>query len=181
MPTACVFVDTNVFVYARQAHEAEKQPVAAQWIDRLWREQTGRTSMQVLNECYVTLTRCFEPAPPSAVVWDYVRSLLAWNPQPVDPQVFHRAFEIGQRHRLNWWDCLIVGSAQLQGCSVLLTEDLQDGAVFGSVTVRNPFSLSVSDELAAYQPGSFEPPPHPRRGRPKRAARPLVRQAQSRV
>lgn len=170
MPTACVFVDTNVFIYARQAREAGKQPVAAQWIDRLWREQAGRTSMQVLSECYVTLTRGFEPALSPPVVWDYVRSLLAWNPQPVDAHVFNRAFEIEQRHRLNWWDCLIVGSAQLQGCSVLLTEDLQDGAVLGGVTVRNPFALSVSDELAPYGPRALEPPPYPRRGRPRRMA-----------
>jgi len=169
MPTACVFVDTNVFVYARQALEAEKQPVAAQWIDRLWREQTGRTSMQVLSECYVTLVRGLEPAPPRGLAWDYVRSLLAWKPQPIEEPVFHRAFEIEQRDRLSWWDCLIVASAQLQACSVLLTEDLQDGAVFGDVTVRNPFALGVSDDLAAYVPAGLELPPYPRRGRPARA------------
>jgi predicted nucleic acid-binding protein len=168
MPIATVFVDTNVFVYARQAHETEKQPVAAQWIDRLWRDQTGRTSIQVLGECYVTLVRYLAPAPPRAIAWDYVRSLLAWKPQPIDESVLHRAFEIGQRHRLNWWDCQIVGSAQLQGCSVLLTEDLQDGAEFGGVTVRNPFTLRVSDDLAAYVPAGIDPPAHPRRGRPAR-------------
>jgi predicted nucleic acid-binding protein len=168
MSTAHVFVDTNVFVYARHAHEVEKQPVAAQWIDRLWREQTGRTSIQVLSECYVTLMRRLEPAPPRGVAWDYVRSLFAWNPQPIEEPVLHRAFEIEQRHRLNWWDCQIVASAQLQGCSVLLTEDLQDGAKFGGVTVRNPFTLSVSEELAAYVTTGLEPPPYPRRGRPVR-------------
>jgi predicted nucleic acid-binding protein len=93
---------------------------------------------------------------------------LAWKPQPIDESVLHRAFEIGQRHRLNWWDCQIVGSAQLQGCSVLLTEDLQDGAEFGGVTVRNPFTLRVSDDLAAYVPAGIDPPAHPRRGRPAR-------------
>lgn len=129
MPTAHVFVDTNVFVYARHAHEVEKQPVAAQWIDRLWRDQAGRTSMQVLSECYVTLMRCLEPPPPRAIAWDHVRSLLAWSPQAIDEPVFNRAFKIEQRHRLSWWDCLIVASAQLQECTVLLTEDLQDGAV----------------------------------------------------
>ncbi len=168
MPIATVFVDTNVFVYARQAHEAEKQPVAAQWIDRVWRDQTGRTSLQVLGECYVTLMRRLEPAPPPAIAWDYVRSLVAWKPQPIDESVLHRAFEIEQRHRLNWWDCQIVASAQLQGCAVLLTEDLQDGAVYGGVTVRNPFTLRISDELAAYVLTDIELPAHPRRGRPVR-------------
>lgn len=168
MPTATVFVDTNVFVYARQAHEAKKQPVAAQWIDRLWRDQTGRTSMQVLGECYVTLVRRLAPAPPRTIAWDYVRSLVAWKPQPTDESVLLRAFEIEQRHHLNWWDCQVVASAQLQGCSVLLTEDLQDGAAYGNVTVRNPFTLRVSDELAEYVRAGFEPPSHPRRGRPVR-------------
>jgi len=166
MPTASVFVDTNVLVYARQAHETAKQPVAAQWIDRLWREQAGRTSMQVLCECYVTLSRGLVPAPAPDVAWDYVRSLLAWNPLPIDAQALQRAFEIERRHRLNWWDSLIVASAQLQGCAVLLTEDLQDGAVLDTVTVRNPFSLSISDGLADYVPAGFEAPPYPRRGRP---------------
>jgi predicted nucleic acid-binding protein len=169
MPAAHVFVDTNVFVYARQAREVEKQPVAAQWIDRLWREQTGRTSMQVLSECYVTLLRRLEPAPPRGIAWDYVRSLLAWSPQPIDESVLRQAFEIEERYRLSWWDCLIVGSAQLQDCSVLLTEDLQDGAAFGGVTVRNPFALGASDDLAAYVPAGLEPAPYPRRGRPARA------------
>lgn len=86
-----------------------------------------------------------------------MRSLLAWKPQPVDEPVFHRALEIEQRHQLNWWDCLIVASAQLQDCSVLLTEDLQDGATFGDVTVRNPFALGVSDSLAAYMPAGIAP------------------------
>jgi len=167
--SALVFVDTNVFVYARQAREAQKQPVAAQWIDRLWREQVGRTSIQVLNECYAVLTRAARPPPSSMIVWDYVRSLLAWNPQPVDADVLVRAFEIEQRHHLNWWDCLVVGAAQLQGCGVLLTEDLQDRAIYGSVTVRNPFVMAASDDLGAYSPYGVDVPAHPRRGRPRRA------------
>ncbi len=34
---------------------------------------------------------------------------------------------------------MIVRAAQVGGCERLLTEDLQDGARFGSVTVENPF------------------------------------------
>jgi predicted nucleic acid-binding protein len=47
--TAPVFVDTNVFVYAHQANERTKQPLAVRWLERLWREQLSRTSIQVLN------------------------------------------------------------------------------------------------------------------------------------
>ena len=39
--SATVFVDTNILVYARQANEPLKQPVAVQWMERLWQDQLG--------------------------------------------------------------------------------------------------------------------------------------------
>jgi len=47
--TATVFVDTNIFVYARDAGEPAKQPLAANWLHELWSEQRGRTSDVRLN------------------------------------------------------------------------------------------------------------------------------------
>jgi predicted nucleic acid-binding protein len=148
--TARIFFDTNVFVYEKQARESVKQPLAAQWLERLWNEQIGRASVQVLNEYYTTLTRKIKPAVPPADAWDDVKNLIAWNPQATDLELLHRGREIEQRYRLSWWDSLIVAAAQLQNCVLLLTEDLQDRAVFGSVTVRNPFTCSVSEDLTAY-------------------------------
>jgi predicted nucleic acid-binding protein len=166
--TARIFVDTNVFVYAKQASEQTKQPLAARWLERLWEEQTGRTSVQVLNEYYTTLTRKIKPALPPADAWDDVKSLIAWNPQPMDLELLHRGREIELRYRLSWWDSLIVGAAQLQNCVLLLTEDLQDRSVYGSVTVRNPFTFSVSEDLTGYSVEHVQIHAHPRRGRPRR-------------
>jgi predicted nucleic acid-binding protein len=167
--TAPVFVDTNVLVYARQANELIKQPIAAQWIERLWQEQSGRLSMQVLSEYYVTVTRKIKPPRPAADAWDDVRALLTWNPQPTELELLLRAHEIEQRYHLSWWDSLIVGAAQLQRCAVLLTEDLQHGAVYGDVVVRNPFFSGVSEDTAAYAVTRVSSFGHPRRGRPRRA------------
>jgi predicted nucleic acid-binding protein len=167
--TARIFVDTNVFVYARQAGETTKQPFAARWLERLWEEQTGRTSVQVLNEYYTTLTRKIKPSLPPADAWDDVKSLIAWNPQPTDLELLHRGREVEQRHGLSWWDSLIVAAAQLQSCVLLLTEDLQDRCVYGSVTVRNPFTFGVSEDLTPYSEEDGRGRGHPRRGRPKRA------------
>jgi predicted nucleic acid-binding protein len=166
---ARIFVDTNVFVYAKQAGETIKQPLAAGWLARLWDEQTGRTSVQVLNEYYTALTRKVKPALPPADVWDDVKTLMAWNPQSIDIELLNRGREIEQRYRLSWWDSLIVGAAQLQNCVLLLTEDLQDRAVYGSVTVRNPFTCSVSEDLTSYSAELAPLHAHPRRGRPTRA------------
>jgi predicted nucleic acid-binding protein len=168
--TALVFVDTNIFVYAAGAPSSRKQLIASQWVDRLWREQVGRTGIQVLNEMYVTLTRKVQPPLPANETWDRITALFAWEPQPLDTEVLMRAREIGQRHTLSWWDTLIVAAAQLQGCSLLLTEDLQDHAVYGGVAVHNPFAAGVSEAPTDYESVPAALSRHRSRGRPKRAA-----------
>ena len=168
--TAPVFVDTNVLVYARDLREKAKQAVAAQWIAQLWRDRIGRTSMQVLSEFYVTVTRKLKPGMPPAQAWDEVNAFLTWQPQAVDAALLQRAYQIEQRYRLGWWDSAVVGAAQLQDCALLLTEDLQDGAVFGSVTVRSPFTLSAEDPRAIYRAPPAEITHRPR-GRPARKIR----------
>src|SRR5258705_2735210 len=110
--TATVFVDTNVFVYARDAGEPVKQMVAADWIARLWREQRGRTSVQVLSEYYVTTTRKLSPGMKPDEAWDDIQSLLAWQPCPIDRDLLERAREVERRYRLGWSDSLIMGTAQ---------------------------------------------------------------------
>jgi predicted nucleic acid-binding protein len=167
--TALVFVDTNVLVYSRDAGEARKQPLAAAWITRLWREQLGRTSMQVLSEYYVTVTRKLEPGLKPADAWDDIQALLSWQPQPIDTALIRRAREVEQRHRLSWWDSLIVGAAQLQNCTVLLSEDLQDHGAYGGVTVRSPFTLALNEPAAAYAVPPAVARSHPPRGRPRRS------------
>jgi predicted nucleic acid-binding protein len=147
--TELVFVDTNVFLYARDAGELAKQPRAAAWLDRLWRDRTGRTSMQVLSEYYVNLTRKLSPGLPPEDAWDDVAALMAWRPATIDEPVMRRAREIELRHRLSWSDSLVVAAAQAQGCARLLTEDLQDGGVYGGVTVRSPFASTPSDPAPA--------------------------------
>ncbi len=55
--TALVFVDTNVLVYARETRDPVKRARAREWLEFLWRDLRGRTSIQVLNEYYAVLTQ----------------------------------------------------------------------------------------------------------------------------
>jgi predicted nucleic acid-binding protein len=166
--TAPVFVDTNVLVYARDPRDAAKQARAAEWIAHLWRERLGRASLQVLSEYYVCLTRKLTPRVASEEAWEDTRTLFAWRPQPVDEALLARAREIEQRFRLGWWDSMVVGAAQLQDCALLLTEDLQDGAAFGGVTVRSPFTLAIGEPAATYGVRPTARSRHRSRGRPTR-------------
>ena len=166
--TAAVFVDTNVFIYARDAAYPGMQQRASEWLDYLWREQLGRTSVQVLSEYYVNVTRKLVPGLSTEEAWDDVQALITWNPQPSDEALLRRGREIELRYKLSWWDSLIVAAAQLQGCSVLLTEDLQPGVMYGVVTVCSPFALSASEMPARYPAQPVARAAHPGRGRPRK-------------
>ena len=166
--TGPCFVDANVFIYVRDWRDAARQARAAEWIDTLWDRQLGRTSIQALAEAYSVATRKLGISPDRS--WYYLERYLSWRPHPIDEAVLRRGHEIERRFRLSWWDSTIVAAAQLQDCQLLLTEDLQDGAKFGSLTVRNPFALRASEAPALYTVERRGAPVHRPRGRPKRAA-----------
>jgi len=169
--TAAVFVDTNVFVYARDASEPAKRAVAIQWLEELWREHRGRTSAQVLSEYYVTVTGKLRRPLEREVAWGHVRDLMAWEPQDISCELLRLAREIEQRYATSWWDAMIVAAAQLQDCAILLSEDFQDGMVFGGVAVRNPFAARVAEQNVEYAVPRMAVARHRPRGRPRAAAR----------
>jgi predicted nucleic acid-binding protein len=168
--TGLCFVDANVLLYSRDPRDRAKQERASAWLDLLWREGNGRTSVQVLSEFYYNATRKLSPAVPASDAWSRVKTYFAWNPQPVDVALLSRAKEIVERWRLSWWDGLVVAAAEFQECSVLLTEDMQEGAIFGTVTVRSPFALEVRAPGPQYAPAATVSGRHRPRGRPRRAA-----------
>jgi predicted nucleic acid-binding protein len=167
--TGFVFVDSNVLIYARDPGAPQKQARAMDWLAYLWREGLGRTSTQVLSEFYVNVTGKIANRITKEEAWQEISTFLTWRPQPIDATLLARAHEIERRWRLSWWDAMVVAAAQLQGCSVLLTEDLQDGAVFDGVTVRSPFTLDAREPEAVYAAAPVMAGRHRPRGRPRKA------------
>jgi predicted nucleic acid-binding protein len=168
--TALVFVDTNVLVYARDPRDPAKHAAARAWMESLWHERNGRLSTQVLNEFYQTATRKLQPAMDPQLAWSDVQLLLTWKPQSLDAQLLGEARAVDSRYRLGWWDALIVAAAARQSCSVLLSEDLQDGMAFGSVRVLNPCRHDVREPAAWYAAQPRPRPVHRGRGRPRKVA-----------
>jgi predicted nucleic acid-binding protein len=167
---ATVFVDTNVFVYARDATEPAKLAIARDWLRSLWIEQRGRTSMQVLSEYYAAVTRKLSPGLDRDDAWEDIESLLAWEPQEIDRDVLTRARRIERRYSMSWWDSMIVAAAELQRCDLLLSEDLQHGQTLSSVKVWNPFEQGVAEEPAGYRAAPKPRSRHARPGRPRRGS-----------
>ncbi len=133
------FVDSNIHVYARDAHAGEKRVIAQELVERLWREGSGATSVQVLCEFYAVVTRKIREPLEMERALRVVRNLSQWRVHEPGAAHVERAARRAARSKLSFWDAMIVESAIALGCAVLWSEDLQDGAVYEGVRVRNPF------------------------------------------
>ncbi len=169
--TELSFVDTNILVYAYDSNQTSKQATASDLLRRLWQDRTGRASMQVLNEFYATVTKKLRPAMHAEEAWDDVLALMAWDPQLIDRDILISAREVERRYRTSWWDATIVAAAQAQRCKVLLSEDFQDGMVFGQLRVRNPFAPQIQEPSTEYAVTITPRPRHRARGRPTKNER----------
>lgn len=115
-------------------------------MEHLWRSRAGRISQQVLHEYYVTVTRKLRPGLPPAVAREDIRALMQWSPVVTGQDLIERAWVIEDRSRLAFWDALIVAAAAASGASMLLTEDLREGAEIDGVLVVNPFRTAPTPE-----------------------------------
>lgn len=146
MSAELVFVDTNVLVYARDSREPKKQQRAEEWLDHLWRHRTGRLSLQVLQEYYVSVTQKLKPGMERDAARRDVRDLGHWMPASSSAGLLETAWTLQDQFRLSWWDALVLASAQLAGCQRLLSEDFQHGQQFGEVRVSSPFRTAPNED-----------------------------------
>lgn len=143
--TALVFVDTNVFLYAVDERDPAKQAAARQWLAWCWTNRTGRISTQVLNEFYNNAITKFRSIVPTHQARTQVRNLRQWQPPHLDTYTIDGAWALQDRYQLSYWDALVISSAQQQGCSFVLSEDLQHLQYYDTVRLLNPFKVQASD------------------------------------
>jgi predicted nucleic acid-binding protein len=131
------FVDTNVHIYAHDAGSGDKHVRAGEVISRVATSGTGALSIQVLMEFYSAATRKLLISSQEAEAT--IRDLAGWTiHQPGHADIL-TAIRIQRRHRLSFWDAMVVNSAIACGSKILWTEDMNHGQKFGELVVRNPF------------------------------------------
>jgi predicted nucleic acid-binding protein len=138
------FVDTNVLVYAHDASESDKQPIAEALLRELWRRGTGVLSTQVLQEFYVVATRKYDPPMSRDLARRLVAHYANWRVVGVDLPLIVSASELEEVHSLSFWDALVVEAARRAGARRLATEDMQDGREFGDLRIHDPFREASS-------------------------------------
>ncbi len=131
------FFDTNVIVYADAADEPAKQQRAIQLIKTHRAAATAVLSTQVLQEYVnVALRKLRLPVP---LIRERLGLYGRFDLVPATPEVMEGALALHVLHGTSFYDALILQAAIASGCSVLFSEDLQDGEVIGGVKIVNPF------------------------------------------
>jgi predicted nucleic acid-binding protein len=134
------FVDTNVLIYAYDSHFPQKQDKAKELIFELLRSKKGIVSTQVLSEFFVTVTQKVKEPLSVSQAKEEILLFSRFQVIEVDTPMVVFAIDLTSRWKFSYWDGLILAAAERAECSVLYSEDFNEGQKYGSVKVNNVFS-----------------------------------------
>lgn len=136
-------VDTNVLVCRFDPRDLKKQARARD----LLRDGLGSGELflphQALVEFVAVVTRQGADGPvlPATEAWRELENYLTTFPilYPND-DVIRAAVRGASLHRLSWFDAHIWAYAESYGLTEIVSEDFQDGRLYGTVRATNPFA-----------------------------------------
>ena len=131
------FLDTNVLVYSIDGKDPAKQVVAREIVVSAVRGGGFLISAQVLNEfsniALLKLKLSVEE------VRKFVSFFSRIGVVSLESRWTDAALLLKQRYETQFFDSLLLAAAQENDCDEILTEDLNDGQMYGSVKAVNPF------------------------------------------
>lgn len=135
------FLDTNVFVYTFDSTSPAKARRAAELVRDAIASRKGVISYQVVQEFFNVAFRRFAHPMTFPEAEQYLGSVF----RPLfavqsSPALYLEGLRLSRRHRLSWYDALIVAAAVQSGCDVLYSEDLQHNSEIENLRIRNPFA-----------------------------------------
>ncbi len=131
------FFDTNVLIYTDDRSAPAKRRRALDLVADHRRERTGVVSLQVLQEYFVTVTRKLHVD--AAIARRKVELLAEFDVVIPELADILAAIDLHRLHGFSFWDALVLRAAKQSGCSVLLSEDMQDTREVDGVRIVNPF------------------------------------------
>jgi predicted nucleic acid-binding protein len=137
--TEALFVDTNIWAYAVDAADPAKRERALEVVAPA-KGCDLVVSTQVLTEFYAVVTRKLAVPVPVSEAEAMVFQLSTLPVVAIDASLVAAAVAGSREWQVSIWDALILRAAEVAGCRRLLSEDLADGATYGSVVVENPFA-----------------------------------------
>ncbi|MCA4896805.1 MAG: PIN domain-containing protein [Cytophagales bacterium] len=129
-----VFIDSNIIVYLVDNRSKEKTKKAQDFLSPDFFISTQVITENV-NVCLKKLHLNKE------TTFDFARRILnRFRILQITEATLLKSFEISIKYQLSSWDSIITATAILNNCSIIYSEDMQDGLIVeNSVTIINPF------------------------------------------
>jgi len=130
-------LDTNVLVYSVDARDPRKQALALEIIAASVMHDCP-LALQVIGEFYAATTAKLGLRPADARERS-LQLLASFDSFAHSANAVRAALGEAGKTRFSFWDAVLLASAAEAGCSVILSEEMQDGARFGSIAICDPF------------------------------------------
>lgn len=145
-----VAFDSNILLYSanvlRNAEDQRKRKSVEKLLLAFPETVALTVPFQVLGECYQVMMRYGYPRERChAIVLDWVAN---FETAASSETAFFSAFDLSTDHKLQFWDALILSVAAEAGCSLLLSEDMQEGFSWRGVTIVDPFAPILDRRLS---------------------------------
>lgn len=137
--SAKYFVDTNIIVYSMDRTAGDKRAKALRVVEQLWDSREGVISTQVLQEAIIYLRRRVGHRLSAQETREALSGFFMWEVFVNTEETILKALEVEERYQISFWDALILQSAESSGATILYSEDLSHGQMYGTVRVVNPF------------------------------------------
>jgi predicted nucleic acid-binding protein len=151
-----IYRHANVLAYlagVSRSHEDEEKIAAARsLIDRLSNQVSLIAPAQAMGELFVVLRQSGASAEEArAIVLEFTDT---FGTSASEVGSILAAADLVVDHKLQFWNALILTAAADAGCTVLLSDDMQNGFVTRGLTIVDPFAKPVHSRLAALEAGS---------------------------
>ena len=147
--TERIFVDTNVFIYARDDREPAKQSEARAWLRALGDRGSAVTSPQILGE-YLNVLGKGKLAMDPATLRPSARLIELWSVGETDTALISHGWELKASTGFQFWDCVVLAAALRAECSYLLSDDYEHGRRVDGTTIISPFRATPADHFSKH-------------------------------
>lgn len=129
------FVDSNILVYLIDNKSKEKTKKAHEFLS-----PDFFISTQVIAENVNVCLKCLKLSKETA--FDFAKLIMGrFRVLQISEQILLKSFEVSIKYQLSSWDSIIIATALLHNCSIVYSEDMQDGLIIeGTLTIKNPFT-----------------------------------------
>ncbi|MFP4486347.1 MAG: PIN domain-containing protein [Campylobacterales bacterium] len=141
-----IFIDTNIFVYAfienkQKSEDQLKHEQSKEFLSNINVDTQVSISTQVCSEYYNALLK---NKIDEKIIESSLKTLMkSVNVLYISEDTILKTMDIKSRYKLSYWDSLIISTALENACSILYSEDMQNGLVVENrLKIINPLEIS---------------------------------------